>query len=250
MRKRIRKASQSEMKCAMITASAFMPKADRMVQRLCEQHAVGSAAIAAEKTDGKSTAAYAAEVGVNQHTLRKLKAFARLYYARGEKRARGQSSLDTLCCFRRKDSRLGLHWGHLLVLLGVSKASDRFRWAKHAADNNWSPQRLRAELRKGKPVGHGRPLKRHESPLDGIAQVLAEGTRWIARCELVVSTCEKSPKECRDAATRKVAGALHQFLETVGREVPKCAARLKAVGTKSQSKSSKTKPQLRPATSR
>ena len=65
---------------------------------------IGRAAIEAEESKGKSTTTYAAEIGVNSHTLRKLKAFARLYYAEGDTQTRGRSSLDELCSLRRKDS--------------------------------------------------------------------------------------------------------------------------------------------------
>lgn len=257
MHRTVRKPSREAMKTVLkalteaqtISASAFMSKADRMARRLQEQHLVGCAAIEAE-SKGTSTATYAAEIGVNSHTLRKLKAFARLYYADGDTRTRGRSSLNELCSLRRRDSKLGLHWGHLLVLLSIGKAADRLAWAKRAGDNNWSPQRLRDELRNGGPAGSGRPLTKPATPVTGLAQVLAEGTRWLARCELAVATCEAAPKQCRDTATRKMAEDVRAHWQTVRIKLAQHSKRLQAVLSASQPRSSKTKPQPRSGTTR
>lgn len=241
-----RKASRAAMTALMdklmgahaISASAFLSKSDRMARRLREQHVVGRAAIEA----GKSTATYAAEIGANPHTLRKLKAFARLYYADGDKVTRGRSSLNELCSLRRKDSKLGLHWGYVLVLLGIGKAADRLTWAKRAADNNWSPQRLRDELRNGRTAGSGRPLTKPATPVSGLAQVLREGTRWMARCELAVATCEAAPNQSRDAATRKMAEDVRAHWQTVRSKLAQHTKRLQAVLATSQPRAGKTKP--------
>ena len=234
------------MEAQTISASAFMSKSDRMTRRLREQHVVGRAAIEA----GTSTATYAAEIGVNSHTLRKLKAFARLYYADGDTRTHGRSSLNALCDLRRKDSNLGLHWGYVLVLLGIGKAADRLAWAKRAADNNWSPQRLRDELRNGESAGSGRPLTKPATPVSGLAQVLKEGTRWLARCELAVATCEAAPGRCQDAASRKMAVDVRKHWQTVRRKLAKHAVRLQAVVNDSQTTPSKAKPKPRSGPSR
>ncbi len=250
MHRTVRKPSREAMTEAQtFSASAFMSKADRMARRLQEQHLVGCAAIEAE-SKGTSTATYAAEIGVNSHTLRKLKAFARLYYADGDTRARGRSSLEELCRLRRKDSMLGLHWGHLLVLLSIGTAADRLAWAKRAADNNWSPQRLRDELRNGGTAGSGRPLTKPATPVSGLAQVLREGTRWMARCELAVATCEAAPKQCRNAATRKMAEDVQRHWQTVRSKLAQHTKKLQAVLTSSQPRAGKPKPQPRPRTSR
>ena len=215
------------MEAQAISASAFLSKADRMTRRLREQHALGHAAIEAEET--KPTATYATEFGLSSHSLRKLKSFARLYYAAGDKQTRGRSSLEELCRLRRKHSKLGLHWGHLLALLGIEKASDRLAWARSAANNDWSPQRLRAELRQGQPPGDGRPLKKPATPVEGLAQVLREGTRWLDRCELAVATCEAAPKQCRDAAMRKMAEDARIHWQTVRSKLAQHTKRLQAV---------------------
>lgn len=232
-----------------ISASAFLSKSDRMARRLREQHVVGCAAIEAE-SKGTSTATYAREMGLNPHTLRKLKAFARLYYADGDKQTRGRSSLEELCRLRRKHSKLGLHWGHLLVLVGIGKAAYRLAWARRAADNDWSPQRLRAELRSGEQAGTGRPLAKPATPVSGLAQVLREGKRWMDRCELAVATCEAAPKQSRDAATRKMAEDVRKHWEAVRGKLAKHAARLQAVVTNSPPAANKTKPQPRSGPSR
>lgn len=234
------------MEAQTISASAFLSKSDRMARRLREQHVVGHAAIEA----GTSTATYAAEIGVNSHTLRKLKAFARLYYADGDTRTHGRSSLNALCDLRRKDSNLGLHWGHLLVLLGISKAADRLTWAKRAADNNWSPQRLRDELRNGGTAGSGRPLTKPATPVSGLAQVLREGKRWMDRCELAVAICEAAPKQSRDAATRKIAEDVRAHWQTVRSKLVQHTKRLQAVLATSQPRPSKAKPKPRSGPSR
>ncbi|MBM3846233.1 MAG: hypothetical protein FJ405_08110 [Verrucomicrobia bacterium] len=192
-----------------LQATAFLPKADRMERRLREQHELGRAAVEAEKKDGRMTTdAYAAERDLSPHSLRKLKSFARGYYVGDDTCTEGRSSLDELCRLRRKGSGLGLHWGHVIFLLGVEQPAERLRWARLAADGNWSPQRLSAELRKGQPPGSGRPLKPPTNPVEGLAQALREGTRWLARCESVVMTCETARAKCRDAATRKAASEL------------------------------------------
>ena len=234
----------------MIRVSALLPKSARMEQRLREQHALGRAAIEAEETEAKSTATYAAEFDLSSHSLRKLKSFARLYYAEDDLQTRGRNSLEALCSLRRKDSKLGLHWGHLLVLLGIAKAADRLAWAKRAADNDWSPQRLRAELRSGEPAGTGRPLAKPATPVSGLAQVLREGTRWLARCELAVATCEAVPKRGRDAAMRKMAEDVRIHWQTVRGKLAQHTKRLQAVVTNSQPRAGKTKPQPRSGTGR
>lgn len=232
------------------TASAFLSKSDRMVQRLYGQHEVGRAAVAAEKDDQKSTGTFAAEKGLSSHTVRKLKSFARCYYADGDKQTRGRSCLGTLCRLRRKGSKLGLHFGHLVILLGISKASDRLAWAQKTADNDWSPQQLRDEYRKGKPAGSGPPLRVPATPLDGLAQVLREGTRWMARCELAVATCEAAPKQCRDAEMRKMAEDVRIHWQTMRSKLAHQTKRLQAVATSSTPTPSKTKPQPRSGMSR
>lgn len=236
------------MEAQAISGSAFLSKADRMTRRLREQHALGHAAIEAEET--KPTATYAAEFGLSSHSLRKLKSFARLYYAAGDKKTRGRSSLEELCRLRRKDSMLGLHWGHVLSLLSVSTAADRLVLARKAADNDWSPQRLRAELRQGQPPGDGRPLTKPATPLEGLAQVLREGTRWLARCELAVASCEAAPEKCRGAATRKMAEDVRAHWQTVRSRLAQHTKRLQAVLATSQPRAGKTKPQPRSGTSR
>ena len=258
MHTKSRNTSKAAMKALMdklmeaqtISASAFLSKSDRMARRLREQHVVGRAAIEAEESTGKSTATYAAEMGLNPHTLRKLKAFARLYYADGDKMIRGRSNLNELCSLRRKDSKLGLHWGYVLILLGIGKAADRLTWAKRAADNDWSPQRLRAELRSGEPAGSGRPLTKPATPVSGLAQVLREGTRWLARCELAVATCEAAPERCQDAASLKMAEDVRNHWQAVRSKLAHHTKRLQAVVAKSQPRPSKTKPQPRSGTSR
>lgn len=245
-----RNTSRAAMRAAMIKVSALLPKSARMERRLREQHALGRVAVEAEETDAKSTATCAVEFGLSSHSLRKLKSFARLYYAEDEHQTRGRSSLEELCRLRRKDSMLGLHWGHLLVLLSIGKAADRLAWAKRAADNNWSPQRLRDELRNGESAGSGRPLTKPATPVSGLAQVLREGTRWLARCELAVATCEAAPVKCRDAATRKMADDVRAHWQTVRRELAQHTKRLQAVLITSQPRASKTKPQPRSGTSR
>lgn len=236
------------MEAQAISASAFLSKADRMTRRLREQHALGHAAIEAEET--KPTATYAAEFGLSSHSLRKLKSFARLYYAAGDKQTRGRSSLEELCRLRRKHSKLGLHWGHLLVLLSIGKAADRLAWAKRAADNNWSPQRLRDELRNGESAGSGRPLTKPATPVSGLAQVLREGARWIDRCELAVATYEAAPKRSRDAATRKMAEHVRAHWQTVRSKLAQHTKRLQALVTNSQPRPSKAKPKPRSGPSR
>ncbi len=254
MRTLSRKTSPAAMKALMkalkVSASAFMSKADRMERRLREQYVVGRAAIEAEASEDKSTATYAAEIDVNPHTLRKLKAFARLYYAKGDPQTHGRSSLDELCSLRRKDSQLGLHWGYVLVLIGIDKAADRFAWAQRAAQNDWSPQRLRAELRRGESAGTGRPLTKPTTPVSGLAQVLREGTRWLDRCELAVATCETAPTQCRDAATRKMAEDVRAHWQTTRSKLAQHTKRLQAVVTDSTPTPRKTKPQPRSRTSR
>ena len=245
-----RTTSRAAIKAALIKLSALLPKSARMEQRLREQHALGRAAIEAEQTDSKSTTTFATEYGLSSHSLRKLKSFARLYYADDDKRTRGRSSLEVLCRLRRKDSNLGLHWGHLLVLLSIGKAADRLAWAKRAADNDWSPQRLRAELRNGDTAGTGRPLTKPATPVSGLAQVLTEGTRWLARCELAVATCEASPEKCRDAATRKMAEDVRAHWQTMRSKLAQQTKKLQAAVTDSRPRAGKTKPKPRSRTSR
>ena len=241
-----RKTTSSDRKASQITASAFVSKPDRMEQRLREQYEVGRAAVAAETAKGTKTDQYAKEHNLNPHSLRKLKAFARADYVSGDTQTKGRTSLEELCRHRRKNpsrpsSRLGLHWGHVVILLGIGTASGRQQWAQTAAKNNWSPQRLHAELRKGKPAGRGRPLMKPGTPLDGLAQAVREGTKWIARCELVVTTCETAIEECQDSATRQLVDQLLKHWQAVARKLPDLGGRLQAVSASKSARQSRAR---------
>ena len=86
--------------------------------------------------------------------------------------------------------------------------------------------------------------------MSGLAQVLREGTRWLARCELAVATCEAAPKQSRDAATRKMAEDVRDLWQTVRSKLAQHTKRLQAVLATSQPRPSKAKPKPRSGPSR
>lgn len=94
----------------------------------------------------------------------------------------------------------------------------------------------------------GRPLSKPVTPAEGLAQVLREGTRWLARCELAVATCEAAPSKYQNAASQKIATDVRELWNVIRRTLPKHAKRLQEVVINSQPTSSKAKTQPRSAT--
>jgi hypothetical protein len=59
-----------------------------------------------------------------------------------------------------------LHWGHLVLLLGVQNKKTRLNWQERAAKHGWSPVALREQIRKTTPKRNkgGRPLHGSKGP--------------------------------------------------------------------------------------
>ena len=162
-------------------------KAQRIRERLQVVYAVGRHALQKEE-ESLSTGAYADTYGFNEHTLRRMKAFAAEFTAtasgvpvfvadEGEQRVIGEagSDLHQLCQMTRPVG-LPLHFGHVCYSLAIKSRSTRFAMLKKAARLGWSPAMLHREItllpaklkRRQKPVRHGRTMKAPLNLLEGL----------------------------------------------------------------------------------
>jgi len=148
-------------------------KAQRMVDRLRQQYALGRDAVEAQK-NGTSTEEFGAVHNYSGHMMRKMKAFARHY---------SLEELDALCDGLRPNG-LPLHWGYIPVLLAVEGKhgkADREELQRLAIVEGWTVPKLRREVRKRFSVdGHGRNPQFSGSATDEF-NTLIEGLEFIER---------------------------------------------------------------------
>lgn len=184
-------------------------KASRMEARLREMHALGRTAEHAEE-NGKSTSKFAVGQPYSEHTLRKLKAFARHF---------SQVDLDELCRARRPNG-LPLHWGYIPYLLAIESKHGRTSRQKLqtlALEEGWTVPQLNREVRKRFGVqGHGRPIQVSDdlkAELDGISDDLGLLQR---RCEKLEAIAQAKRSKSISTRCRRLLRALEAAQKAAG----------------------------------
>lgn len=179
---------------------ATTAKADRMVSRLRANYKLGEQA----NRDSRSTKDFAAENGLNEHTLRRFKAFATAY---------SRQQLKELCALRRPNG-LPLQFGHVMYLLILDDPAERMKLALRAARLGWTAPELNAAIpeKYRAAKGHGRSLKQPSTAEAGLQQLADEAGRWSRRTELVVAEVERR-------AVRGVSSRLRDQVEETVAEV-------------------------------
>jgi len=193
--------------------AAVTAKAERIVQRVKDHHAMGLEANTEQIKNGTTTEELAVKKGLDSGALRRFKLFAKSYSA---------EQLVEFCMLRRLN-RLPLHWGYLPYLLTIKNPVKRTEMAANAATNGWSPTRLHAEIRKleGRPPGHGRRVELPKNPTDAIQQIVREGNLWLARAKkFVVGLAPNKPaSKTRRGDNKLDLSELTALLETVSSEI-------------------------------
>jgi len=179
-----------------------------MVDRLRQQHALGEAALRAEEEEGKSIADFAAVHPYSEHTIRKLKAFARHY---------SQADLDELCCGRRSRDQLPLHWGYVSVLLAIEGkhgVKTRKRFQRLALREGWTVPRLYREVRQRLGVsGHGRPMTEPQDVEDGLRMLTENLELLLRRCDKVKDLAKTNSDRSGYDKCRRLVKSLVAALE-------------------------------------
>gem|GEM_PF-1949691 len=192
--------------------AAVTAKAERIVQRVKDHHAMGLEANTEQIKNGTTTEELAVKKGLDSGALRRFKLFAKSYSA---------EQLVEFCMLRRLN-RLPLHWGYLPYLLTIKNPVKRTEMAANAATNGWSPTRLHAEIRKleGRPPGHGRRVELPKNPTDAIQQIVREGNLWLARAKKFVGELDsiRDRVKLRHAADQLELQQLAKFLAEVKSE--------------------------------
>lgn len=163
-------------------------RARRMASKLRDNYQLGKEANRESKKNGVSTQQFAEDRGLSEHTVRKLRAFARAYNAR---------ELSELCALRRPNG-LPLHWGYVIYLLAAAAAAEaqgkngkevRSHFAREVESHGWTAPQLYAAIRKklGLRPGHGRKMSLPLAVMDAARQVENEGKTWSKRLKLFIS---------------------------------------------------------------
>ena len=142
--------------------SAIDAKAKRMADTLRSHHQLGLAALDSDL----STRQFADDRGLNEHTMRRFKALARVYT---------QDELDELCRLRRPNG-LPLQWGYVPHLLIIADKKERQAMQRRAIEQGWTaPQLARAVSKRYRTESaHGRPMKEPVTAKAGLEQLMAE----------------------------------------------------------------------------
>lgn len=196
--------------------SAIEAKAKRMADKLYAHHRLGLEALGSDLSTGKFAAAH----GMNENTMRKIKAFARHYTG---------DELAELCRLRRPNG-LPLQWGYIPYLLTISDKEERRRMQQRVIDNGWTaPQLARAVAKEHRaPSGHGRPMKPPATPEAGLEQLMAEAQMWIRRCEVVMLKVEPGSMKPLGCGLRRRAEEAVRVLDKVQKTAEEAARELRA----------------------
>ena len=94
-------------------------------------------------------------------------------------------------------------------------------WQRQVAEHGWSTYDLRSMMRRAldsQVNGHGRPIKPAATLELSLLQLISEGSRWAARCELLTAApaAEKAP-----ASTMKEAAEMLRMVEEAARSAAK-----------------------------
>ncbi len=183
-------------------------KADRMVQRLCRQHALGKQILRAQHR-GKSIADLSEKHPYSEHTLRKIRAFAEHFT---------DADLEMLCRGRRPNG-LPLHWGYIPILLGIEtkrSKKDRKRFQREAIKYGWSVAQLRRVVRQEIGFkGHGRTIGVPED-LEAGLQDLGESVDFLKRrCDVLMHAAQSKGNRRVYSITRNLASMLSRAVITL-----------------------------------
>jgi hypothetical protein len=193
------------------TTRAQEAKAQRMIAKLRAYHKLGLRAN--QSTSDRTTKQFGEQLKLSESTMRKARAFARLYVL-------------------RRPNGLPLQWGHVSFLLCVADKSLRTELQQRAADEGWNSPELYAEIRRRQRGGPrrkgGRPVKVPTTPTACFRQIITEGQPWKRRCESLQKVVVKW--KLKRAADRAMAVEAAAILEQLAQAAAVLAKRLKQVG--------------------
>ena len=159
------------------TSRAQEAKAQRMIAKLRTYHSLGLRAN--QSTGDRTTRQFGEQHKLNIETMRKARAFARLYSKR---------EFNELCSLRRPNG-LPLQWGHVTFLLTVVDKPLRTDLQRRAAEEGWTAPELYSDIRRRQSGGPrrqgGRPVKVPATPTACLRQILTEGGPWLRRCQIM-----------------------------------------------------------------
>jgi hypothetical protein len=174
-----------------------------MIARLREQYDLGKSAIQA-RDHGASIAEFGAKHGYSEHTIRKIRAFARDF---------SESDLEELCTSFRPNG-LPLHWGYISVLLAIQGkhgAKTRKKFQRWAIREGWTVPRLYREVRDRLGVsGHGRPVQLPAEADEGLDTLTEAVELLLRRAETLMAVAKAS----RDRITYSKCLRLCKILTT------------------------------------
>lgn len=183
---------------------AVVAKAKRMAERLLGHYRLGQTANRQSKL---STVEFAAKHGLNENTMRKIRAFAREY---------SEAELDEICRQTRPNG-LPLHWGYVPTLLSVQSKggkSARQKFQRLAIKHGWTVPKLREAIREryGGKGGHGRALKPPTDLRAGIRQVVADAETLSRGCRALAVLAAKEGQKSMAAKLRRFIAGLRLTL--------------------------------------
>ena len=197
---------------------ATIAKAARMEQRLRDHYAMGQKA----KKAKISTKDFAAKHGYNEHTMRKIRAFANGYTA---------EDLEELCALRRPNG-LPLQWGHIPYLLTVKNGKERLKLQQQAIREGWTAPRLNAAIPKKNPSApsHGRRTHRPATAAEGLTQHKADSELWLRRCNVVMEVVGAAGAKIRVAGMKDAIAGLAVALGQVEQRARAVRRKLEVAG--------------------
>lgn len=207
------------MKKTLVLDPATAAKAARMEKRLRHHHALGRKANGTG--NGLSVEDLTSQYAINEHTLRKIRAFAREYT---------QKDLDELCKLRRPNG-LPLQWGHIPYLLIVKDKQERKRLQERAAREGWTAPMLNAAIPQKYRLasGHGRTMAPPASLEAGLQQLILEGEHWARRCSLVMQRLQAEPaSKLGKTKVRQLGLEAAQMLDRVTKEARAASRAIKS----------------------
>lgn len=96
-----------------------------------------------------------------------------------------------------------ISWTHVIYLLGLS-SSDRAKYQRMIVRNKLTPKQFHRVLmtKHRKRQVSGRPLKIPDNPADAVEELVADGHRWLRRCDAVTGKLQSS-RSVKDRANLK-----------------------------------------------
>ena len=191
---------------AAVISPAIQAKAERMIAKLRHYHRLGSQSNQ-PKNPALTSAKLADNMRLNVSTMRKARAFARLYSTK---------ELDQLCALRRP-SGLPLQLGHVLYLLTVEDKKARTALQRQAATEGWTSPELYAEIRRHHRGGPrrqgGRPVRVPGNVAGCLRKIVVDGGPWLRRTEEVLGSVKAVSSKDERALAGETAETLHKIAE-------------------------------------